>query len=126
MDKNYYTPGICEFYVGFEYEYKYTVTDTEWYKACVNKGDPLIFSKGSEYRVKYLDLEDFKDVGFTVTNTNLSGRMSTTMYINDRFIVFHQDYLSKGKSFNLYIQDLGFHVRNKSELVSLLRMLSII
>lgn len=71
MEK-YYTPSIEEFYEGFEYEYSFN--NSEFIKEKFSSGDIdemagdwYEFSPNnpkSKCRVKYLDEEDIKNIGF--------------------------------------------------------------
>lgn len=146
MERNkYYTPDISEFYVGFEYElYCRDVNptikngSTVWLKSWQTK----IFTK-SEFergigfdrnldlqddwiRVKYLDKEDIESLGFKFIK--IGWTESSMIFRNNRDcgyeIYFRDDYtllISKSNGITLF----EGVVKNKSELIKLLKMLNI-
>lgn len=75
-ENKYYTPGIEEFCVGFEYESRAAGYGAEWIKETIyamfrdgwesNIDDVLAMYEdgGDEFRVKYLDQQDIEDCGF--------------------------------------------------------------
>src|SRR6056297_302162 len=96
MDKNYYTPDIEEFHVGFEYEVRNELKKDSWNNYHFdNKFLPLFTSlkdklsikneiENRNIRVKYLDKEDIEDLGFEHLG-------------NDRDIRENNGYSFKGK-----------------------------
>lgn len=66
--KNYYTPDISEFYVGFEFEALDVAGDKEWHKFTFNESDSLRYVQqyldNKTYRVKFLDQSDIQSFGF--------------------------------------------------------------
>jgi len=85
MEAKYYTPEIEEFHIGFEYEQKYIVQQSEsviieWRKRLIEKvreiplvefimKDPKM--DGSQIRTKYLDASDIEELGFTFTGKSI-------------------------------------------------------
>lgn len=72
--EKYYTPEETEFSIGFEYEERY---GEKWYKRKYDSSDFLdydqnfIFEK-SRVRVKYIDSDDLKELGFRMNHTSYS------------------------------------------------------
>jgi hypothetical protein len=83
MEENikYYTPGIEEFYVGFECEWQSKTRNESWNKQIVDadlisialdayehsdKDEPF----NEQFRVKLLDKEDIEDIGFIKSKKN--------------------------------------------------------
>ena len=70
MSSRYYTPNIDEFHVGFEYELKIPLlkglnTDNWHRHTCRGSLDYIQLEIENEaIRVKYLDVEDIKSLGF--------------------------------------------------------------
>jgi hypothetical protein len=65
-ENKYYTPEITEFCVGFEYELRYS-ENSDWKKEVFDFENnwidfPINFNK--DKRIKYLDSEDIKELGF--------------------------------------------------------------
>lgn len=153
MEK-YYIPELSEFYTGFKYEYRYFVgqNTTEYWKngkiynncwtewvSCEDPTDTDYgdFAKSSpyggnledvkyrEFRVKYLDREDIESCGW-LNNINQT----------DIFQEFkHQEveaylwFFENGEDLNIEIQlqDTYFRglIKNKSELIKLMKQLEI-
>ena len=147
----YYTPEIEEFFVGFEYEvfqkgepydsnYMYLVAPQEndaWYK--FTYPDPFLGNNLKrmfeiyKIRVKYLDKEDIESLGFNqIANDcfNLSikeyrGRLNQEIRILVRqtiLIYLAMDMNYKDKN-NLVL--FTGNIKNKSELIKLLKQLGI-
>ena len=67
--KKYYTPTIDEFHVGFEYETNYNRKDWKEIKLTTEEAVNLFDiwdydAVNTEFRVKYLDIEDIESFGF--------------------------------------------------------------
>lgn len=73
----YYTPTKDEFHKGFECEI-YTENDSyEKFLCDIDYNTPI-------YRVKYLDTDDIKDLGFTIKHE-----------VPNEYIVFHKNVISQ-------------------------------
>ena len=147
-ETKYYIPTIEEFHVGFNYEIwkKKLVYDKVW-KFRVNK---YIFNekqvtqtffnynftedlKEDKIRVKYLDREDIKSLGFTqITNDcfnllikNYRGRSNQELRILIRQTILI--YLAMDMNYNDKDNMVLFTgiIKNKSELIKLLKQLGI-
>ena len=118
MENKYYTPGVEEFHVGFEYELQ--ADDELWYWSNVWQDIILKCIEGGRCRVKHLDREDIESLGFTQCKKD-----------KDWF-----DY--EGEQYWMYLEDgrwsicdedstVGFQgtIKNKSELKRLLKQLNI-
>ena len=146
----YYTPDISEFYVGFEYESNYNKSN--WETTTLKYDDTVSFFDNykydayhTEFRVKYLDIEDIKSFGFTHT-TSLKGYQENfrieklfrrlneehddTMWQNvflqyapDIHRVVIRNQISDGSEDETFFEGI---IKNKSELKRLLIQLNII
>lgn len=132
MDK-YYTPEIKEFYVGFEFEENQI--DSNWKSyGWENKTVDVDFNfkLASEYiglhRVKYLSKEDIESLGW-------KGQESNSVYFTkDNYRLVHW-ITSDGRDINIFEKYDGgtqeeclirkAKVKNKSELIKLLKQLNI-
>jgi hypothetical protein len=148
MENNkYYTPTIDEFHVGFEYEIK---KESSWFVKHYNQGslvdiyynynddlDSIDFNENT-IRVKYLDQKDIESLGFIYDEHYCEGsQFYKHINIGDsftRFIVLDlfdnkititklMDY-SKTSRIN-GIKLFQGKIKNKSELVKLLKQLGI-
>ena len=146
MDK-YYTPELEEFYTGFEYE-TCNFKNKIWIKkitdmniisltSCIYDENPELFK--NEYRVKYLDKEDIESLGFIITKDNEEVELSleSKRYIGGpsvgddyKIIILYgldnKEMWIYKKCNNGYEDDLfkGL-IKNKSELIKLLKQLQI-
>ena len=146
----YYTPDISEFYVGFEYESNYNKSN--WETTTLKYEDTVSFFDNYEYdayptefRVKYLDIEDIESFGFTHT-TSLNGYQENfrieklfrrlneehddTMWQNvflqyapDIHRIIIRNEISDGSEDETFFEGI---IKNKSELKRLLIQLNII
>lgn len=132
-DNKYYTPTIEEFYFEFEYE---ELIGEEWiprpsfniHDHCIADYDGIIefdlynLIENKKVRVKYLDQEDIESLGFK-QDSLYSFRK------NDWIIEVNLNELHIGKdTLDIYlVSDLRFKgtIKNKSELVKLLKQLGI-
>lgn len=139
MDK-YYTPEISEFFVGFEFEILYK----EWEKSNYSTTHINLYLINSnidlnKIRVKYLSKEDIESLGFNITKDNEEIELSleSKKYIggpsagDDYKIVIL--YGLDNKEMWIYKQcNNGYEydlfkglIKNKSELIKLLKQLGI-
>lgn len=132
----YYTPDICEFYVGFECEV-YNKYSEEWYIFLFNQvfEDTSVaynFTEG-KYRVKYLDKSDIESLGFKFDGmrSKVPGNFGGTkdnLYLNynpyniDGYFTVN----SKVRVWNNTILIFEGVIKNKSELIKLLKQLNIV
>lgn len=134
MDK-YYTPDISEFHVGFEYETMYLQDYDTWKKEILLEDDAGYFHSiyfgdavPTEFRVKYLDKEDIESLGW-------KGQESNSVYFTkDNYRLVHW-ITSDGRDINIFEKYDGgtqeeclirkAKVKNKSELIKLLKQLKI-
>ena len=136
MDK-YYTPEIEEFYIGFEYEYEdinESGSTTSWYKTVIKENECYIIDQHLKYsddlnlRVKYLSKEDIESLGW-------KGQESNSVYFTkDNYRLVHW-ITSDGRDINIFEKYDGgtqeeclirkAKVKNKSELIKLLKQLNI-
>lgn len=105
-NEKYYTPKIEEFHVGFEYEAKEYLEDTdEWSEEFAKKAmndlswfnDDYCSLKEGAIRVKYLDQEDIESLGFNKSlktqwvgwydyySGNVSGKYGYYLYVTLHF-----------------------------------------
>ena len=129
MDK-YYTPELNEFHIGFEYEYEdinESGSTTSWYKTIVKENECYIIDQHLKYsddlnlRVKYLDKEDVESLGWKLKN-DLYIKDDLTLQVHKDSITikyydnFNNEWRTKVEQIN---------IKNKSELVKLLKQLRI-
>ena len=137
MDPKYYTPEIEEFHVGFEYEYLDGLgTSSGWTKAEVD----LSFlshlegsvGRGDDFRVKCLDREDIENLGWYYKSTtdvgldyfwdvDKSEHSIIYDYKKQRAVVTVRDSNRK-EDYSAFVGT----IRNKSELIKLMKQLNII
>ena len=100
MENKYYTPSIEEFHVGFEYEIE--EPDGSYTKQELTVRDSLEFidDHSSEFRVKYLDIDDIESLGF---NTRLEPNLSLGGYDKDASFLFKKTISS------LFPQSVGLN-----------------
>jgi hypothetical protein len=131
-DAKYYVPSIEEFHVGFEYEFRtlkaWEKKEVDWNDFPSYAGDYIgeAISEAEGIRVKYLDSEDIKSLGFdqitddcfNLTLKTYRGRVNPELRILLRetvlmYFAIDPD-LGEEESFVLFTGTL----KNKSELVS--------
>jgi hypothetical protein len=147
MEFKYYTPDISEFYVGFEYE---RMNGPDWEKSELTNVDCWgTIARGYEnefeeidslirsVRVKYLDKEDIESLGFKFTFQEYGGTASIVGSNNKERnssefigIQFEDDwqYILNGPTIKLYNNDgrlFSGIIKNKSELIKLLKQIEI-
>lgn len=129
MDNKYYTPTIEEFHVGFEYEWNNPNEDDIWRDSiacredCYYAVEDLIHEFRFNYRVKYLDKEDIESLGFKYIENN-SFESNEDNYLSLEY--FKDDkgwYLTYSENESQF--GFGGWIKNKSELITLLKQLSI-
>lgn len=153
MENKYYRPSLEEFYLGFEYErFIPKSNSTEegcWEKITMSVNylsldeiDDEILEK--EIRVKYLDKEDIESLGFKFykekTKTLLdesvmlfdSEKLNILLgyyYTLNKIVIITKDP-SKNEIYSKTGQDpykiAGIKIKNKSELIKLLKQLEIV
>lgn len=124
----YYTPKIEEFHVGFEYEvldFALNMQDKAFRKDIITIVSDIANARDwlsdGEIRVKYLDNEDIKSLGFVDRGMN--------RYTTDEFII-----VGGGNNPNFYYilnridQEGSFAgiIKNKSELGKILKMIGVL
>lgn len=134
MKAKYYTPSIEEFHVGFEYEiHNDPRTDDGWDKEVVesrdwNKMYCIKEDNDVDYRVKYLDKEDIVSLGFELTQ-NLADDFEFEWHIRNeigQYIGIFTDEYDLSKETNIELFDIHFKIKNKSELIVLLKQLGLL
>lgn len=127
VDSKYYTPTIDEFYVGFEYETRDSV-NSDWYiqiedGSCIEFIGKYYINE-NKIRVKCLDKEDIESLGFKQITFNFPIGFENEQYwinfrvINDLPNLCIYDKFDKSRLFS-------GNIKNKSELVKLLKQLGI-
>lgn len=141
MEENkYYTPEIEELYIGFECEFFNHMQGKEWEKE-VCDADTLSIALDTwehgtvkwgddfsqTFRVKYLDKEDLIELGFKPVKGVEVNMCNKQIYYKDQWcsVVFNYDRIT-----DIVIQKNSFPVfngvvKNKSELIKVLKMLGI-
>lgn len=143
MDK-YYKPTIDEFHVGFEYEhYSYNKWNKDIITILDMEGDSnlnSIYENILKVRVKYLDEDDIKSLGWDLTLTNLimSDGSKVEDVITGGYIIdnvkFYIMYDIKDKLCRITFDNgngydhirVAITVKNKSELKKIMKQLNII
>ena len=116
MENKYYTPSIEEFHVGFEYEIE--EPDGSYTKQELTVRDSLEFidDHSSEFRVKYLDIDDIESLGFKESEYKNTGCFILDKY---RLFWFGKPFISIDVIFkNEYQIIFRGTIRNKSEFKS--------
>ena len=136
MEENkYYTPEINEFYVGFEYEYKNhdgvnrDISTPVWKKSAVKSINDLPYiERGlntiNNTRVKYLDKQDLIELGFKEIGQEeyyLNGDLNSWCIE----ALYHQSIKSYYRIGDGETQRMFLEIKNKSELIKVLKMLGI-
>ena len=138
MDANnkYYTPEIEEFCVGFEFEVNHKRRDgggnRDWCKEKFRMSQEdvrftkyLLENEPDNIRVKYLDKQDIEECGLVLWQIPCDS-------FDWEFYISHNDVSIGSVTFNddasvseLELFGTLFHVKNKTELKKLLKMLNI-
>jgi len=126
INNKYYVPEINEFYVGFEFE---IFENDNWKTVNFNIDDIIpIFARvngktiiSDKIRVKYLDKEDIESLGW---------KLKTDLYIKDNLTLqVHKDlitikyYDNFNNEWRPKVEQII--IKNKSELIKLLKQLGI-
>jgi len=134
MDK-YYTPNTEEFHIGFEYEERYPdSSNKEWNKVVLSTKEvfPPYDEYNSEFRVKYLDQEDVKELGFESSHDepdewfhSYKGNGEIQLYFDDK-----KRNEDQGVGVTMYGETdaspiFNGYVKNKSELKRLIKQLGL-
>jgi len=130
MENKYYTPIIEEFYIGFEYEHLLKDNFTGCSILCYPDIEDVYYDIPlNKVRVKYLDKSDIESLGYTqltddcfyISGISYRGRLDCEIriLIRDTVLIYILD-----KDDNNYILFTGI-IKNKSELIKLLKMLNI-
>jgi hypothetical protein len=125
MENKYYTPEISEFYPGFEYEYcmlenQLPIWKKDFFGKIINDTKTLEWLYKLGIRVKYLDQQDIKSLGF---EENFYG-----FWLNNKCLHFDgSTYITidNGESQDQQVFYFQGNIKNKSELVKLLKQLGI-
>lgn len=149
----YYTPTIEEFYANFEFEYSYTsgklistiepesgwkkdTFDWQWSETINDDWEHENEDFKLRYRVKYLDQYDIESLGWKY-DVNMSESEYGSFYIEpgydekNRFIQYSLQNYRNGKIYldkciNSGVHEIGFlNIKNKSELIKLMKQLNI-
>lgn len=130
----YYTPSLGEFHVGFEYEEKQLENDTDYiyekqiFGVDISVDGPLIIEGDiieKNIRVKYLDEEDIKALGFKPKDEK-----GVRMFRNDecKLILYKPSSQNPEDTYVMIVPDkpgqsfiARIYIKNKSELKRLLR-----
>ena len=134
MEENkYYTPSLDEFYIGFECE-KYgtyfngskPIYEYRRHIMCEDDFD-ILSCYSTQYRVKHLDKQDLVELGFNPVKGVEVNMCNKQIYYKDQWcsVVFNYDRIT-----DIVIQKNSFPVfngvvKNKSELIKVLKMLGI-
>lgn len=134
-NKKYYTPSIEEFNIGFEYEgmvdyYK------DKYEVFIVKNTEDLIQRMKTYqsqdmdwiKIKYLDKEDIESLGFTYIKDVFSlNKLTVQSYKKDNIILYHTSELNKimitYSNEDIIVSSIS--IKNKSELIKLLKALNI-
>jgi hypothetical protein len=129
MDK-YYTPEIKEFHVGFECELIDNDKTHKWFPIKCRE-ETLYDVQSSHYnaRVKYLDKEDIESLGFELDQKTKDGYCFIYgNMIDGDYMLWTEDF-KKIELFNMMgtKNEVSFEgtIKNKSELIKLLKQLGI-
>lgn len=152
-NNKYYTPSLEEFYIGFEYE-QYNYDDKKFYSDTIvdcdfmssdlkytsdNGFTTIIEEIKKEYiRVKYLDKEDIESLGFT------QSLMHKYIFISNEYKPYYNNSYKIGINYDINTHIISIFIifdeytrnptkdiicslliKNKSELIKLLKQLNI-
>ena len=122
----YYTPDISEFHVGFEYECSSDKGEL-WYSVIIEQlKDYLTLEDDLRYdlvRVKYLDKEDIEGLGFEHVGSLWFKDINNFKIRKwkDRELDIYKHYISDNEDQLIFRGS----IKNKSELVKLLKQLGV-
>lgn len=137
QNTKYYTPSIEEFHVGFQYEWLEDYTG-EWTKEVININTPLTYFRDDadvEHRVKYLDKEDIESLGFKqtvhtvykISKNSFKQVEGLEEYTKDGNLMIIIDTNDNNILTIKKLSGIKFigTVKNKSELIKLIKQISI-
>ena len=127
MNNIYYTPDIEEFCIGFELEYlgDRDEYNNKWHKLKISNSNDLDFvingKPSDRFRVKYLNQEDIKSLGFKDIKNNIF-ESTKDNYLSLTYFKGNKGwYLNYGENESEFAF-VGW-IKNKFELKKLLRQL---
>jgi hypothetical protein len=132
MENKYYTPGLEEFHIGFEYQYRAGVNT--WIDCVINDFSEVTDSDGSmnsdipwygnsieNFRVKYLDEEDIEECEWayhsTCGNIRFVNERGWKLYLNDDCMCGIED----AKADTIFLGQ----IKNKSQFKRLIEQLNV-
>lgn len=137
MVNKYYTPELEEFHVGFEFESKYVLfsNNLEWKKVTLSVKEHAWFWDSylqdaieTEFRVKYLDKEDIESLGWVKFDNHcycITDGDGRCWYL---WLSVNRLSINKGLVGDLVKDSLQIfrgEIKNKSELIKLMKQLNI-
>ena len=137
MDNKYYKPDLDEFYIGFEFQNKLgDEWETEIFKDTNNLHSMYLNRDTIHLRVKYLDKEDIESLEFIHSGKSIDIWFNKKGSFNLGSWTAYSIILQYGLHDNrlrIYAEDPGMddfvlftgHIKNKSELIKLLKKLGI-
>ncbi len=136
---NYYTPLIEDIHIGFELEcfeqggklnpnkgwigsWNKCIVDFDWIKTICYNYEEFADEVSINYRVKYLDIDDIKELGFK-SNVNVRGDLFMGENMDNGLIILYNTATHKGE---ISLDDVLFKgtIRNKSELKNILKLIN--
>lgn len=137
MEDKYYIPTMEEFHVGFEYE-EFVKGEGWSHREVLFIGENITLNKNNfcidfpdDFRVKYLDEEDLKSLGFVEINNNQYILDNKRAWIHLNITKF-SSWINLKIEASVYsdsIRTLVVHsirIKNKSELKKLMQQLNIL
>lgn len=111
----YYTPDISEFYDNFEYEIE--VKTGKWERRIFDIWEAPHILNQYNYRVKYLDEQDIKDLGWSAKGWGFEKDSVRLRKMDNQWLI--TDYREKADC----PPHILLTIKNKSELKKLMKML---
>ncbi len=136
MTEKYYTPSIEEFHLGFEYE---ELIENTWIERVLRESIMYIDNANSKFkgvafsiekepvRVKYLDQEDIESLGWIIEkrfnnlNCFIKNNYVLSLSLTNGSIMIHR----KVDNIQELFTDFSGFIKNKSELIRLMKQLNI-
>ena len=141
MKKEYYTPKIEDFYVGFECEFKNSMHGNTWEKEiCDTDTIGIVYDSfehqdydgefADTFRVKFLDFNDLLDLGFERT-TNFFVLNNGRYFVHLNLIKFYDHVVVRIETSVMQesVRTVVVHsicINNKSDLSKLLSQLNVL
>lgn len=135
VKSKYYAPSIEEFRIGFIYEFKHPDYDSSGWKLYLtpefnSEFEDCIFVNDMKcFRVKYLDSEDIESLGFKKED-------GESYYVFTKYKLGGNDFLIEFRDgnikiiYNVYMRLpkclFDGRIKNKSELIQILKMVGIL